>query len=47
MKSDAFDFMAGMAGDSQDAYDYAFMDLWHDTADGLELYLKAKNPRRN
>lgn len=42
MKSDAYDFMAGMAGDSQDAYDYAFMDLWHDTADGLELYLKAK-----
>lgn len=23
-------------------YDYAFIDLWHDTADGLELYLKAK-----
>lgn len=23
-------------------YDYAFIDLWHDTADGLEMYLKAK-----
>ena len=26
----------------QGRYDYAFIDLWHDTADGLELYLKAK-----
>ena len=24
------------------SYDHAFVDLWHDTADGLELYLKAK-----
>lgn len=26
----------------QGRYDYAFIDLWHDTADGLEMYLKAK-----
>ena len=26
----------------QGRYDYAFIDLWHDTADGLEIYLKAK-----
>ena len=26
----------------QGSYDYAFIDLWHDTADGLEMYLKAK-----
>ena len=26
----------------QGSYDYAFIDLWHDTEDGLELYLKAK-----
>ena len=26
----------------QERYDYAFIDLWHDTADGLEMYLKAK-----
>ena len=26
----------------QECYDYAFIDLWHDTADGLEMYLKAK-----
>ena len=23
-------------------YDYAFVDLWHDTSDGLEIYLKIK-----
>lgn len=28
--------------EKQGRYDYAFIDLWHDTADGLELYLKAK-----
>lgn len=27
----------------QGRYDYAFIDLWHDTADGLEMYLKAKH----
>lgn len=26
----------------QGRYDYAFIDLWHDTEDGLEMYLKAK-----
>lgn len=26
----------------QGRYNYAFIDLWHDTADGLEMYLKAK-----
>ena len=26
----------------QGRYDYAFIDLWHDTADGLDMYLKAK-----
>lgn len=26
----------------QGRYDYAFIDLWHDTTDGLEMYLKAK-----
>lgn len=29
-------------GKMQGRYDYAFIDLWHDTADGLEMYLKAK-----
>lgn len=28
--------------EKQGRYDYAFIDLWHDTADGLEMYLKAK-----
>ena len=28
--------------EKQGSYDYAFIDLWHDTADGLEMYLKAK-----
>jgi len=25
------------------AFDYAFVDLWHDVSDGLELYLRMKN----
>lgn len=28
--------------EKQGRYDYALIDLWHDTADGLEMYLKAK-----
>ena len=37
IKSDAFDYMTDMP-----EYDYAFVDLWHDTSDGLELYIKAR-----
>lgn len=39
IQKDAFDFMSeDMAGE----HDFAFVDLWHDTSDGLELYLKSK-----
>ena len=34
---DAFEYM-----EKCDDFDYAFIDLWHDTFDGLELFLKAK-----
>ena len=40
IRSDAFDFMHHEM--ECGGYDHAFVDLWHDTADGLELYLKAK-----
>lgn len=44
IRSDAFGFLSeNMWQDArQERYDYAFIDLWHDTADGLEMYLKAK-----
>jgi len=34
---DAFEYMGKC-----DDFDYAFIDLWHDTFDGLELFLRAK-----
>ena len=48
IKADAFDFAENqMKGHS---YDCAFVDLWHDVSDGVELYIKmkhleAKNPQ--
>lgn len=44
IRCDAFEFLSeNMWQDArQERYDYAFIDLWHDTADGLEMYLKAK-----
>lgn len=44
IRSDAFEFLSeNMWQDARRGrYDYAFIDLWHDTADGLEMYLKAK-----
>lgn len=44
IRSDAFGFLnENMWQDARRGrYDYAFIDLWHDTADGLEMYLKAK-----
>lgn len=38
IKSDAFEFAKNMNG-----YNYAFVDLWHDVSDGVELYLKMKS----
>lgn len=41
LKSDAFDFLQSRM--LRKEYDYAFVDLWHDTSDGLELYVRAKS----
>lgn len=38
--ADAFDYMAGPM--AEEAYDFAFIDLWHDVSDGLPLYLKCR-----
>ena len=41
IKADAFDFAENqMKGHS---YDCAFVDLWHDVSDGVELYIKMKH----
>lgn len=37
INSDAFEYAKSMKG-----YDYAFVDLWHDVSDGVNLYLKMK-----
>jgi hypothetical protein len=39
VKSDAFDFAKKMG---EKKYDTAFVDLWHDTSDGVDLYIKMK-----
>ena len=40
VKSDAFDFAADKSNSGK--FDYAFVDLWHDTSDGTDLYIKMK-----
>ena len=37
---DAFEYIGQQM--PQQKFDYAFVDLWHDVSDGLELYLKIK-----
>lgn len=37
INADAFEFAAGMKD-----YDFAYVDIWHDAADGVELYAKMK-----
>lgn len=41
VESDAFEFCHKL-----DKFDYAFVDLWHDTFDGLELFVKFKQIER-
>lgn len=41
IRSDAFDYLSGPQMEAE-KYDYAFADLWHDTSDGLPLYLRLK-----
>lgn len=40
IQSDAFEYMKKQM--PKEKYDYAFVDLWHDSSDGLPLYLKAR-----
>ncbi len=40
VQSDAFDYLETKM--AQEAFDFSFMDLWHDASDGLALYLRAK-----
>lgn len=43
VQSDAFEYMEGrMLHPSDRDFDFAFVDLWHDTSDGLEAYLRAR-----
>lgn len=44
IRADAFEYLQKEMPHKN--FDYAFVDLWHDTADGLELYLKAKKLER-
>ncbi len=39
IKADAFDYAARMA---REAFDFAYVDIWHDVLDGVEMYLKMK-----
>lgn len=45
VKADAFDYMQNTLAKTNT--DYVFTDLWHDTSDGLPLYLKAKRLEHN
>jgi spermidine synthase len=40
IQSDAFKYMKEQM--PKEHFDYAFVDLWHDSSDGLPLYLKAR-----
>lgn len=40
VEADAFDFLEKSM--EKEAFDFAFVDLWHDTSDGVELYIKAR-----
>lgn len=43
VRSDAFEYMENlMRNASHPDFDYAFVDLWHDTSDGLDAYLRAR-----
>ena len=40
IQSDAFTYAENFA--AKENFDYAFVDIWHDALDGLELYIKTK-----
>ena len=39
VQEDAYEYAAHMGGEG---YDYAYVDIWHDVLDGVEMYLKMK-----
>ena len=39
VQADAYEYAARMGGQG---YDYAYVDIWHDVLDGVEMYLKMK-----
>lgn len=39
VEEDAYEYAARMGGQG---YDYAYVDIWHDVLDGVEMYLKMK-----
>ena len=49
VEKDAFDFLGEVSSkaDSPSGYDCIFVDIWHDTADGVEPFLKAKSMEKD
>lgn len=43
IEADAYDYAEHMAGE---AFDTAYVDIWHDVLDGVEMYLKMKRLER-
>lgn len=39
IEADAYDYASHMA---KEAFDFAYVDIWHDVLDGVEMYLKMK-----
>ena len=39
VQADAYEYAARMGGEG---YDFAYVDIWHDVLDGVEMYLKMK-----
>lgn len=40
IEADAYEYMKSVM--PREHFDYAFVDLWHDTSDGVDMYIKAK-----
>jgi hypothetical protein len=45
IQCDAFDYLKNNL--PQEKYEYAFIDLWHDVSDGLDIYLKIKKQEKS
>ncbi|MBQ9263385.1 MAG: hypothetical protein IJ189_04140 [Clostridia bacterium] len=44
VQSDAFSYLAGPM--AKEEYDFAFVDLWHDVGDGIDMYLRCRKMER-